>query len=99
MTQERGKEQKIRGKIRGIKRKGFNGFKQSKDDIVNSNVNNAVNNVDTRGNDKNCLVNSTYNSYDGEIVDTSIFEVNLSTVSERKVETIDNSEPTFDGTV
>ena len=30
------------------------------------------------------------------MVDTSISEVNLSTVSERKVETIENSEPTFD---
>ena len=30
------------------------------------------------------------------MVDTSVSEVNLSTVSERKVETIENSEPTFD---
>ena len=30
------------------------------------------------------------------MVDTSISEVNSSTVSERKVETIENSEPTFD---
>ena len=55
-----------------------------------------MNNVNTRENDKNCLVNNTSNSYDGEIVDTSISEVNLPTVSERKVETIGNSEPTFD---
>ena len=60
------------------------------------NVNNVVNNVITRENDKNCLVNNTNNSYDGEMVDTSISEVNLSTVSERKVQTIDNSELTFD---
>ena len=44
-------------------------------------------------------LNNTYNRDDGEIVNTSIFEVNLSTVSERKAETIDNSEPTFDETV
>ena len=55
-----------------------------------------MNNVNTRENDKNCLVNNTSNSYDGEIVDTSISEVNLPTVSERKVETIGNSEPSFD---
>ena len=34
--------------IRGKKRKGFNEFKQRKVDVVNSNVNNAVNNVNTR---------------------------------------------------
>ena len=44
----------------------------------------------------NCLVNDTNNSDDGERVDTSISEVNLSTVSERKVETMENSEPTLD---
>ena len=33
--------------VSGKKQKGFNGFKQRKDDIVNSNVNNAVNNVNT----------------------------------------------------
>ena len=33
---------------------------------------------------------------DRKMVDTSIPEVNLSIVSERKFETIDNSEPTFD---
>ena len=49
-----------------------------------------MNNVITRENDKNCLVNNNNNSYDGEMVDTSISEVNLSTVSERKVQTIDN---------
>ena len=81
--------------IKGKKRKGFNGFKQRKDDVVNSNVNNAVNTVNTQENEKNCLVNKTNND-DGEMVDTSIFEVNSSTVSERKVETIENSEPTFD---
>ena len=81
--------------ITGKKRKWFNGFKQRKDDAVNSNVNNAVNTVNTKENDKNCLVNKTNND-DGEMVDTSISEVNLSTVSERKVETIENSEPTFD---
>ena len=81
--------------IRGKKWKEFNGFKQRKDDVVNSNVNNAVNTVNTQENDKNCLVNKTNND-DGEMVDTSISEVNSSTVSERKVETIENSEPTFD---
>ena len=45
--------------IRGIKRKGFNRLKQKKDDIVNSNLNNAVNIVNTRENDKNCFVNNT----------------------------------------
>ena len=80
--------------IRGKKRKGFDGFKQRKDDVVNSNVNNAVNTVNTQENDKNCLANKTND--DGEMVDTSISEVNSSTVSERKVETIENSEPTFD---
>ena len=30
------------------------------------------------------------------MVDTSVSEVNSSTVSERKVETVENSEPTFD---
>ena len=33
---------------------------------------------------------------DRKMVDTSIPEVNLSIVSEREFETIDNSEPTFD---
>ena len=33
---------------------------------------------------------------DRKMVDTSIPEVNLSIVSERKFETIGNSEPTFD---
>ena len=82
--------------IRGKKRTVFNGFKQRKDNIVNSNVNNAVN---TQENDKNCLVNNTNtnnNSDDGETVKTYIPEVSLSTVSERKVEPIDNSEPTID---
>ena len=81
--------------IRGKKWKEFNEFKQRKDDVVNGNVNNAVNTVYTQEHDKNCLVNKT-NNYDGEMVDTSISEVNSSTVSERKVETIENSEPTFD---
>ena len=80
--------------IRGKKRTVFNGFKQRKDIIVNSNVNNAVN---TQENNKNCLVNNTNNnSDDGEMVKTCILEVSLSTVSERKVEPIDNSEPTID---
>ena len=84
--------------IRGKKRKGFNGFKQRKDDVVNSNVNNAVSTVNTEENDKNCLVNKTNNSNsdDGEMVDTSVSEVNLATVSERKFETIENSELIFD---
>ena len=47
--------------IRRKKRKGFNGFKQRKDDVVNSNVNNAVDIVNTQENDKNCLVNKTNN--------------------------------------
>ena len=34
--------------IRGKKRKGFDGFKQRKDDVVNGNVNNAVNTVNTQ---------------------------------------------------
>ena len=80
--------------IRGKKRKGFNGSKQRQDDVVNSNVNNAVNAVNTQENDKNCLVNKTNND-DGEMVDPSIYEVNSSTISERKVEAIENSEPTF----
>ena len=79
--------------IRGKKRKEFNGLKQRKDGVVNSNLNNAV---DAHENDKNCLVNNTNNSDDRERVDTSISEVNLSTVSERKVETMENSEPTLD---
>ena len=82
--------------IRGKKRKGFNGFKQRKDDVVNSKVNNAVNTINTQENDRNYLVNKTNNSDDGEMVDTSISEVNLCTVSERKVETVENSEPIFD---
>ena len=48
--------------VRGKKRKGFNGFKQRKNDVVNSNVNNAGNTVYTQENDKNCLVNKTNNS-------------------------------------
>ena len=75
--------------IRRKKRKGFNGFKQRKYDVVNSNVDNAVNTVNTQENDKNCLVNKTNN-------DNSISEINSSAVSEIKVETIENSEPTFD---
>ena len=43
--------------IRRRKRKGFNGFKQRKDDVVNSNGNNAANTVNTQENDKNCLIN------------------------------------------
>ena len=82
--------------IMGKKRKGFNGFKQRKIGVVNSNVNNAVNTVNIQENDKNYLVNKTNNSDDGERVDTSISEVNSSAVFERKVETIENSEPTFD---
>ena len=39
-----------------------------------SNVNNAANTVNTQENDKNCLVNNN-NSDDGEMVDTSISEV------------------------
>ena len=39
-----------------------------------SNVNNAANTVSTQENDKNCLVNNN-NSDDGEMVDTSISEV------------------------
>ena len=74
------------------KRKGFTGFKQKKDDIVNSNVN-AVN---TQENDKNFLIKNINNSNDGEMVDTSISEVDLSSVSERKVETIDHSKRSFD---
>ena len=75
------------------KQKGFNGFKQRKGCVVNSNVNNAVNTVPKyKENDKNFLVNKTNND-DGEMVDTCISEVNLPTVSERKVETIENSEP------
>ena len=54
--------------IRGKKRKGFNRFKQRKDDVVNSNLNNAVNTVNTQVNDENCLVNKTNNSDDGGIV-------------------------------
>ena len=54
--------------IRGKKRKGFNRFKQRKDDVVNSNLNNAVNTVNTQVNDENCLVNKTNNSDDGEMV-------------------------------
>ena len=74
------------------KRKGFTGFKQKKDDIVNSNVN-AVN---TQENDKNFLIKNINNSNDGEMVDTSISEVDLSSVSERKVETMDHSKRSFD---
>ena len=55
--------------IRGKKQKGFNRFKQRKDDVVNSNVINAVNTVNTQENDRNCLVNKTNNSDDGEMVD------------------------------
>ena len=47
--------------IRRKKRKGFNGFKQRKDDFVNSNVNNAADIVNTQENGKNCLVNKTNN--------------------------------------
>ena len=82
--------------IRGKKKNDLMDLNKGKDDIVNNNVNNAVNTVNTQENDKNCLVNKTNNSDDGEMVDTSVSEVNLSTVSERKVETIENSEPTFD---
>ena len=74
------------------KRKRFTGFIQKKDDIVNSNVN-AVN---TQENDKNFLVKNINNSKDGEMVDTSISEVDLSSVSERKVETVDHSKTSFD---
>ena len=77
------------------KRKGFTGFKQKKDDIVNSNVN-AVN---TQENDKNFLVKNINNSNDGEMVDTSIFEVDLSSVSERKVETVDHSKTSFEKSI
>ena len=73
------------------KRKRFTGFMQKKDDIVNSNVN-AVN---TQENDKNFLVKNINNSNDGEMVDTSISEVDFS-VSERKVETVDHSKTSFD---
>ena len=37
---------------KGRKRKRFDGFKQSKDDVVNSNANNAVNTVNTQENGK-----------------------------------------------
>lgn len=77
------------------KRKRFTGFIQKKDDIVNSNVN-AVN---TQENDKNFLVKNINNSNDGEMVDTSIFEVDLSSVSERKVETVDHSKTSFEKSI
>ena len=77
------------------KRKRFTGFMQKKDDIVNSNVN-AVN---TQENDKNFLVKNINNSNDGEMVDTSIFEVDLSSVSERKVETVDHSKTSFEKSI
>ena len=77
------------------KRKRFTGFIQKKDDIVNSNVN-AVN---TQENDKNFLVKNINNSNDGERVDTSIFEVDLSSVSERKVETVDHSKTSFEKSI
>ena len=34
--------------IKGRKRERFNGFKQTKNDIVNSNVNNALNTLNTQ---------------------------------------------------
>ena len=77
------------------KRKRFTGFIPKKDDIVNSNVN-AVN---TQENDKNFLVKNINNSNDGEMVDTSIFEVDLSSVSERKVETVDHSKTSFEKSI
>ena len=82
--------------MRGKNEKDLMDLEQRKDDVVNSNVNNAVNTVNTQENDKNCLVNKTSNNDDGEMVDKPISEVNLSTVSERTVEAIENLEPTFD---
>ena len=47
--------------IRGKKKNDLMDLNKGKDDIVNNNVNNAVNTVNTQENDKNCLVNKTNN--------------------------------------
>ena len=51
--------------MRGKNEKDLMDLEQRKDDVVNSNVNNAVNTVNTQENDKNCLVNKTSNNDDG----------------------------------
>ena len=63
------------------------------DGNLNRNLKRVVNRLNTQENDKNCPVKNKISAQKREIMDTSDSDTNFFVVSERNVETIENSKP------